>query len=152
MLCPSSASQQHPGAFSDTVPDRHRCNDQMVAWKTCPQGISLKSTLVPFPKSSITVEEISPSMAFPDVGPPGCWTTRCLAILLPSKQSSSNIRPSFTSSAITNRPLKTGRRPIQQHVVANPGQTTKLRHSILQLLTGYYPVLFSTRCFHRSLP
>ena len=71
VLCPSSASQQHSGTFSDTVPDRHRCNDQMVAWKTCPQGISFKSTLVPFSKSSITVEEISPSMAFPDVGPPG---------------------------------------------------------------------------------
>ena len=71
VLCPSSASQQHPGAFSDPVPDRHRCNDQMVAWKTCPQGIGLKSTMVPFSKSSIPVEEISPSMAFPDVGPPG---------------------------------------------------------------------------------
>ena len=43
----------------------------MVAWKTCPQGISLTSAMVPFSKSSITVEEISPSMASPDVGPPG---------------------------------------------------------------------------------
>ena len=147
MLCPSSASQQHSGAFSDTIPDRHRCNDQMVAWKTCPQGISLKSTLVPLSKSSITAEEISPPMAFPDVGPPGALPYSFL-----QKQSLSNIRPSWTSSAITNRPLKTGRRPIQQHVVANPGQTTKLLHSLLPPLLGYYPALFSTRCFHRNLP
>ena len=147
MLCPSPASQQHPGAFSDIVPDRHRCNHQMVAWKTRPQGISLKSTLVPFSKSSITAEEISPPMAFPDVGPPGALPYSFL-----QKQSLSNIRPSWTSSAITNRPLRTGRRPIQPHVVANAGQTTKLLHSILQLLIGYYPVLFSTRFFHRNLP
>ena len=130
MLCPSSASQQHPGAFSDPVPDRHRCNDQMVAWQTCPQGISFKSTMVPFSKSSIPVEEISSSMAFPDVGPPGA----------------------LPYSAITNRPLKTGRRQIQQYVVANPGQATKRLPSILQILTGYYPALSSTRCFHRNLP
>ena len=71
VLCPSPASQQHSGAFWDIVPDRHRCNHQMVARKTRPQGISLKSTLVPFSKSSITAEEISPPMALPDVGPPG---------------------------------------------------------------------------------
>ena len=45
-----------------------------------------------------------------------------------------------------------GRRPIQQFAVANPGQATKMLHSILQILTGYYPVLFSTCCFHRNLP
>ena len=91
VLCPSPASQQHSGAFSDIVPDRHRCNHQMVARKTRPQGISLKSTLVPFSKSSITAEEISSR----------CWTTRYLAILLPSKQSLSNIRLSWTLQSQT---------------------------------------------------
>ena len=75
-----------------------------------------------------------------------------LATLLPSRQSSSSMLPSSTYSAITNRPLRTGRRPIQQFAVANPGQATKMLHSILQILTGYYPVLFSTRYFHRSWP
>jgi hypothetical protein len=73
-------------------------------------------------------------------------------ILLPSRRSSSSMLPSSTYSAITNRPLRTGRLPIQQSVVANPGHATKVLHSILQILTGYYPVLFSTRYFHRSLP
>ena len=72
MLCPSSTSQQYPGAFSNTVFDRHRCIDQMVAWQTCPEGICLTSTtMVSFSKFSITIKEISPSMASPDVGPPG---------------------------------------------------------------------------------
>ena len=145
MLCPSSASQQHSRTFSNTVFDRHRCFDQMVAWQTCPQGISLTSTMVPFSKSSITVEEISYVN-----GIFRCWTTKYLAILLPSRQCSSSMLPSLTYSAITNKPLRTGRRPIHHSAVANPGQITNPLPSIRQILIGYYPVLFFTRCFHRN--
>ena len=43
VLCPSSASQQHSGAFSDIVPDCHRCNHQMVARKTRPMASALRA-------------------------------------------------------------------------------------------------------------
>ena len=70
LLCSSSAGKQHPRAFSNAVLDRHRCINKMVAWKTSPQGIRLTGTMVPFPKSSTTIEEILASVAFQNVGPP----------------------------------------------------------------------------------
>ena len=45
LLCSSSAGQQHPRALLNAVLDRHRCINQMVAWKTGPVHVPLAPAL-----------------------------------------------------------------------------------------------------------
>ena len=89
--------------------------------------------------------------SFCDNGTSGCWLTKYHVTLLPSRLSSSNMRQSWTSFAITNKPLTTGRLRAQPHVVANPGPVTRVRHSILRTLTGSFPALFFTPISNRTL-
>ena len=146
MLCPSSASQQHPGAFRTLS---LTAIDASIKWwhgKPAPRASALRAPWSLSPNLQSQLKKFLRQ-----------WHLQMLDHQVPCHT------PSFKTVFIkhaavldilcnTNKPLRTGRRPIQQSAVANSGQATKLLHSILQILTGYYPVLFSTRYFHRNLP
>ena len=118
----------------------------MVAWQTSPQGNCLTGTMVPCSRSSADTEEVPTTVARQDAE---SSSTMPYSVL---QDGLYQARCSFGHScAITNRPLTTGRVPIRQSVVANPGPFTRVRHSILPIHTGSYQALFFNPCSNRTL-
>ena len=70
-------------------------------------------------------------MASPDVGPPSTLPHSFL------QDGFHQARCRSRHTLQSQRPLRTGRLPIQHSVVASPGHATKVLHSIRQILIGY---------------